>query len=69
MKQGDIVIYVCEFDSDESYSPNTAPAVVVKVHKDDKLDIVCFVDDGSFHKRDVSKAQSAEDREVWRLKD
>jgi len=63
-KQGDIVIYIMEVDTDDSYSPNTGPAIVTKVNGDFSLDLMVFSMNGSFFKQGVKKGDSVT-RETW----
>lgn len=64
MKQGDMVIYVCEFDADDSYSPNLAPGIVTKVNNDGTLDLMVFFMNGSFMKLNC-KEGCPNERMTW----
>ena len=67
-KKGDIVLYVCEFDSDSSYSPNVLPGIVVKVNLDDTLDLVVHGINVEFYKEGV-KRDDIKSRQTWHPKE
>lgn len=66
-QKGDIVLYVCEFDADPSYSPNVGPAIVTKVNDDGSLDLAVSVMNGQFFKLNIQKGEATM-RETWHPK-
>lgn len=67
MQVGNIVLYVDEFDSDKSYSPNMGPALVTKVHSNGELDLAVFAQNGMFFKTQV-KQGAVDERRTWHPK-
>jgi hypothetical protein len=53
IKVGDKCIYVMEFDSDTSYTPNIGPAIVAKVNSNGNPDLVVLTLNGIFFKANV----------------
>lgn len=65
--KGDSVLYVDEFDSDQSYSPNISVGLVVKVYPNNVFDLVVFFSEGFFVKRQVPMG-GPNDRMTWHAK-
>jgi hypothetical protein len=55
MQVGDIVIYTCDFDADQSEIPNVSASLVTKTHPNGNLDLCSFVSNGVFFKQNVAQ--------------
>lgn len=67
--KGDVVLYVCLFDADESESPNINPATVTKVQADGTLDLVVHSINGTYFKEGAKKSSDKSERGTWHPKD
>jgi hypothetical protein len=50
---GNVVLYTEQFDSDKSELPNIVPAIVVRGHADNVVDLAVFFLNGMFYKLNV----------------
>lgn len=65
MKKGDVVLFVCHFDSDTEETPNINPATVTKVQRDGSLDLVVHSINGVYFKAGVNGSDDKTARGTW----